>query len=172
LNPASLPLNKDLGNRLFDAHLIREAIEQHHRTLELAPKDDLTWDYLAMAYQINGQWTEARNTLLEASTLFGVTNMVYVITNAPSARDGALAFWRTAFRNGARNPVANQNPIGWAMEAAMAGENEEAIQLLENSVGAAESYRVNVYPVFDALRNDSRYGERFTNVLQRMGFQP
>ncbi|MBI3416308.1 MAG: protein kinase [Verrucomicrobia bacterium] len=173
LNPASLTLNRHLGCRLFDAHLFPEAIEQHHRTLELAPKDKLTWDYLAMVHQVAGQWTEARDACLESAKLSGETNVVHAITNAPLAREGALVFWRINFANGEGDPaVANQNPIGSAMEAAMAGEYEKAIQLLENSVGAAQSYRTKVYPVFDALRNDPRYGERFTNVLRRIGFRP
>jgi serine/threonine protein kinase len=173
LNPTDAWLNGNLGHRLLDARRLTEAIAQYRSALSLVPNDESVWWFLSIAYQLNNQWSEARDACLHIARSHDLTETVNAVTNAVSAHEGVLIYRRMELSEIEHSSTILHNATAPAMHAMLAEDYERAIQWLEKVEDEpAESGKLNVYPIYDPLRKDPKYAKRFADILKRLGFPP
>lgn len=121
---------KALDARQDGSH--NQAIRHARRAVTLAPDNYRAWNVLALSYQANGQYAEARQAYLTAIDKGGEKpdaavihyNMGAFLATAPEHREEALGYYRKAL---AIDPNYSQafNNMGWTYE--QMGQSQEAI---------------------------------------------
>ena len=163
LDPASLPMNADLGTYLCGSlGQPDKGLEQLKKTLELAPNWPRIHSFLSNCYAEKGMWNEA------------VQEMVSI--GAPGYVQRARMYGATGKREEALRIIAEMkerskeqyvSPMAFANIYASLGEKDQAFEYLEKAY--AERIPVlrgmKTSPVWDPLRSDPRFDE----LLKRIG---
>jgi Tfp pilus assembly protein PilF len=159
LDPASLPINADLGAYLcgtLGQH--DKGLEQLKKTLELAPNWPRIHSFLSSCYAERGMWNEA------------IQEMVSI--GAPGFVQRARMYAATGKRDEALRIIAEMkkrpnSPMAFANIYATLGEKDLAFEYLEKAY--AERIPIlrgmKVSRVWDPIRSDAR----FTDLLRRIG---
>lgn len=167
LDPASLPINTDLGEIFFFARQYDQAIQQCRKVLEMDPHFIQAHLSLGLAYQQKGMFEEAIAALQQAVSLS--KENVYLVAQLGNtyAAAGRLKEARAILANLERRPPRKYiSPYYKALIHSQLGELNQAFSLLE------EAYHERVFsvllldsdPRLDRLRSDPRYAE----LLRRM----
>jgi len=167
LDPLSPIVNTDVGQILFLARRSDEAIAQCRKAIALDPQFLQAYWYLGLLYDQKGMYDQAFDAFLRA------------IPGPPDSPQGAAI--RAAYRDSGINgywkeriamlerqsKVRYVSPYTFAVSYAVMGEKEKALEDLRQAY--EERYPsmvfVKIEPVFDNLREDSRYEE----LLHRIG---
>lgn len=162
LDPASLPMNADLGAYLCGAlGQPDKGLEQLKKTLELAPNWPRIHFFLGNCYAENGMWNEAIQEIESIGAPgYVIRARMYA---AMGKREEAL---RIIAEMKERSKQQYVSPMGFANIYAALGEKDLAFEYLEK----AYAERVPILrgmrsPVWDSLRSDPR----FADLLRRIG---
>lgn len=166
LDPVSLIVNTNLGQRLYHARRFDEAIEQLRKTLDLDPNFYLARLDLAQAYAESRRYAESLAELKKAAEL---------------SRDGVLTALGYVYAISGRGREARQvlaeldelsrrhyvSSVDIAAIYTGLGEKDQSFTCLEKAFQEREARLgfLKVEPKFDSLRKDSRFGE----LLRRIG---
>ena len=166
LDPASLPINADLGSYYCSA--LRDpdrGIEQLKKTIELEPNWPRAHFFLSNCYAEKDMWNEALQELPP--------------TGAPGFVIRARMYARAGKRDEALKIVAEMkekekqefvSPISFANIYAALGDKDQAFEYLEKAYAARMPplRRLKNGTAWDPLRSDPR----FADLLKRIGLQP
>jgi tetratricopeptide (TPR) repeat protein len=165
LDPLSLIINTDLGHILYFARRYDEAIAQYRKVLELDPNFAIARWRLGETYIQKGFYDEAiaelnraRELNNEDRRLVGWLAYAYAVAKQPDKARSLL------------NQLEQESREAHAYKIAFihAGldDDEQAFTWLQRAVAGhnAEMAPFKVEPMFDSLRNDSR----FAQLLARM----
>lgn len=159
LDPASLPINADLGAYLcgtLGQH--DKGLEQLKKTLELAPTWPRIHSFLSNCYAEQGMWNEAIQEMES--------------TGAPGFVQRARMYAATGKRDEALKIIAemkkrSNSPLPFAIIYVALGEKDIAFEYLEKAYAERlpilRAMKTN--RVWDPLRSDPR----FTDLLKRIG---
>lgn len=164
LEPASLPMNANLGHLLTFAGQLPEAKEQLDRTLAMDPNFPISHNRLREWYEIQGQFEEARQTGMFNSAGFA----------AMEANPGKTQYWRGVIE------IANQRTEKFgeafgermfqAVASAQLGENEKSLTWLEKSAKSEDD--LLPYLVRSPLLTPLHKEPRFLALLHKMNLVP
>ena len=161
LDPASLPINADLGRHLCNARRwYDQGIEQLQKTIELDPDWPRARFFLAQCYEQKGMYDEAIRETERAGAGWPQLARLYARVGR---RDEALRIL-------AEMKERPNSPVVFASVYAALGDKEQAFEWLEKAF--AERHPglrgLKTNPHFDGLRSDPR----FADLLRRMGLPP
>ena len=163
LDPASLPINADLGRYYcISAGKAEEGIEQLKRTIELAPNWPRVHILLSDCYAQKGMWNESIQEVEKAGTLgFVARARMYAATGR---RDDALKIVAQMKERSKREYVS---PLTFANIYAALDETDLAFEWLEKAVAERIPLlrSLPTSPVWVRLRSDPR----FQDLLNRTG---
>ena len=167
LDPLSLPINTYLGWAYYFGREYDEAVKQYQRTLELDRNFIQAKWRLGLAFVQKGMYVEAITELKEALALSEDNTLIlgalgYV--NAAAGKSGeAREVLAEMERLSARRYVS---PYQRATVHAGLGENDHALRWLEEAYSERSGLLIylNVEPVFDNLRSDSRFADLLRRV--------
>jgi eukaryotic-like serine/threonine-protein kinase len=164
LEPASLPMNANLGHLLTFAGRVPEAKEQLDRTLAMDPNFPITHNRLREWYEIQGQFEDARRTGMFNSA--GFADM--------EANPGKAQYWRgvieIARQRTQKSGEAFAERMFQAVASAQLGHDEEALTWLEKSAKSEDDllpYLVRS-PLLVPLHKEPRY----LALLHKMNLTP
>ncbi len=170
LDPLSLPINTYLGWAYYFARRYDQAITQYLKTLELDHNFIQAKWRLGLAFAALGMFEAAIQGLREALALspdnpliLGALGYVYALAGQP---DKAHQILDELEKHSSRHYVSSYH---LATIYTGLGENDEALRWLEQAFDERAGLLIylNVEPVFDNLRADSR----FADLGQRIGLQ-
>ncbi|HZR66543.1 MAG TPA: winged helix-turn-helix domain-containing protein [Terriglobales bacterium] len=155
LDPVGEPTNMSAVYVYYLARKYDKGIEQAKKTLELFPKSNATWHWLGQCYERKGMIDEALSAYLQANS--GIPEDVTDL-RAAYARGGLKNFYTTQMKQRKRDKK-EIDPVIEAMTYTRLGQGDRALDLLR------EAYRqhcdglqfLKTEPVYDPLRNDSRF---------------
>jgi len=166
LDPASLPINADLGSYYCSALRDRDrGIEQLKKTIELEPNWPSAHFFLSNCYAEKDMWNEALQELPP--------------TGAPGFVIRARMYARAGKRDEALKIVAEMkerekqefvSPLSFANIYVALGDKDQAFEYLEKAYAARMPplRRLQSGTAWDPLRSDPR----FADLLKRIGLQP
>ncbi len=171
IDPLSLIISAVEGWVLFHARDYDRSIEQYRKTIELDPKFNRLWDFLAKIYEQKEDYENAIAAHEQAIALTGgsgaaeQTALREAYTNA-----GTKGYWRKRLE--LLQTQARIKPVRFYEMAeiyARLGDKEKAFALLEKSLQDREYPIINlkVSPSLENLRNEPRYQE----ILRKMNLQ-
>lgn len=169
LDPLSLPINANVGHRLYLERQYDQAIEQFRKTLEMDPSFRLVHVWLFSAYVQNGNYEQA--TLEEARVLAGTNaaeeaRIAAALRNAYAA-SGERGFWEKVIAL----PMPAFDSSFWKAEGYVhLGNKDQAFALYQKAADEVHPGLewIKVDPLFDGLRSDPRYQD----LLLRMRLAP
>lgn len=167
LDPLSLIINTALGRALHSARRYDEAIEQLRKTIDLDPNFAEAHFHLALAYEGKRAYEDATRELEKYIELSGDKSMrawVGRINAEWGKKPQAMNALEEVLELSRREQVS---PYLVATLYAALGDKEHAFAWLEKLYDEHGYYVVflNVDPVLDGLRSDSRFG----GLLRRIG---
>jgi serine/threonine protein kinase len=164
LEPASLPMNANLGHLLTFAGRIPEAKAQLDRTLAMDPNFPITHNRLREWYEIQGQFEDARQT--GTLNFPGFANI--------QAHPGKEQYWRGVIEIARQRTQAFgesfQERMFQAVAWAQLGENDKALTWLEKS--AKNDDDLLPYLVRSPLLAPLHKEPRYIALLQKMNLTP
>jgi TolB-like protein/DNA-binding winged helix-turn-helix (wHTH) protein/Tfp pilus assembly protein PilF len=162
LDPLSPLANSDVGWVYLMARRYDEAIEQIKRTLELEPSFGSALVCLERAYTLNGQPTEALETLLKETGEDGTS-----FRDGDPAQSMKLLYRTRLEKRVAAMQTGLSSPYNIATICMAAGERNQALAFLERAYSERDPMLVAASsdPAFDDLRTDPR----FLVLLRRIG---
>jgi tetratricopeptide (TPR) repeat protein len=164
LEPASLPMNANLGHLLTFAGRIPEAKDQLDRTLAMDPNFPITHNRLREWYEIQGQFEDARQT--GTLNFPGFANI--------QAHPGKEQYWRGVIEIARQRTQAFgesfQERMFQAVAWAQLGENDKALTWLEKS--AKNDDDLLPYLVRSPLLAPLHKEPRYIALLQKMNLTP
>jgi TolB-like protein/Tfp pilus assembly protein PilF len=166
LDPASLPINADLGGNLC-LYLGQpdKGLEQLKKTLELAPDWPRAHVSLSNCYAEKGMWNEAVQEMVSIGAPGNVQRArMYAATGR---RDEALKIIAEMKERSKQQYVS---PLGFANIYAALGEKDQAFEYLEKAYAERVPFLrgLKTSRVWDPLRSDPR----FADLLKRVGLPP
>jgi TolB-like protein/Flp pilus assembly protein TadD len=166
LDPLSPVISMDVGANLTRARRLNEAIAQLNRTLTLDPNFYAARYALGTAYHANGQYAEAIAEFRKAIALSDDPWVKALLARslAKSGQRGEAGKMLSELESEAAHRYVNS--ASFAIVYAALGEKDKAFIWLEKEVAARASRPplFSVNPVFDDLRDDSR----FQDLLRRI----
>lgn len=164
IDPLSLGANCQYGESLSFARRYDEAIAQLKKTLELDDSYWLTHYYLAITYNMKGDYAESVAERVKIHELFSRTQTAALIRES-FARGGRQGFLRAM--TGKRGPI-NLAPYIVATFYVELGEKDKALAILNQMYKEhnCELILLKVDPRLDPLRDDPG----FQDLLRRVGF--
>lgn len=173
-DPFSPPIQSFLGRTYLWARQYDKALAQFNKCAEMFPGFAIDHERLAHLYTYTGKFEEAISEETKARLLAG-EDPKSVLKKEDALRralkkEGPKGYWKqvTEYSRMPENPPeAYRGPYGMAILYARLGENEKALQALEEALNqrALEMTEIGVEPALDPLRGQ----ERFQNLLQRVG---
>ena len=166
LDPASLPVNADLGGYYCSARRdFDRGIEQLKKTIELAPNWPRPHLFLSNCYAEKGMWNEALQEVQSAG-LPGVVPLARMYART-GKRDDAL---KIVAEMKEREKKQLNSPQAIANLYAALGDKDQAFEWLERAYAARiPALRgLKIGTAWDPLRSDPR----FTDILKRVGLPP
>jgi TolB-like protein/Flp pilus assembly protein TadD len=169
LDPLSLIIRADLGRAFYYARQYDRVIDQEMGTLEMDPTFWLSHLNLGRSFTQTGQHDRAIAELQKALKLLpGNTEALAFLAFAYGAadmHDKAQEQLDHLLRKSEREHVP---PYHLAIISAGLRDNDQAIRWLNTAYEkrAVDLFTLNVEPMFDALRGDSRFG----GLLTKIGF--
>jgi tetratricopeptide (TPR) repeat protein len=164
LEPASLPMNANLGHLLTFAGRIPEAKDQLDRTLAMDPNFPITHNRLREWYEIQGQFEDARQT--GTLNFPGFANI--------QAHPGKEQYWRGVIEIARQRTQAFgesfQERMFQAVAWAQLGENDKALTWLEKS--AKNDDDLLPYLVRSPLLAPLHAEPRYLALLHKMNLIP
>lgn len=168
LDPLSMPINANVGNRYAEAGRYDEALKQHRKTIEMDPHFPMAHRILGFTYMRMRMYQEAISEFQKAGNLEG-DNLGYLRMAAPAyarwgKREEAEKMLQQLLELSRTQYVS---PVDIAAIYSCLGEKDQAFEWLEKAY-RERSNRVEylkVDPHWDELRDDPR----FANLLQRIG---
>jgi len=165
--PLSLPINAGMGWVSFLSRNYDRTIEECNKTIEMDASFAPAYVYRGMAYEQKGMLNQAIADLETARRLQERPSILGALGHA-YAMSGQKAKARTLLRELKQSPTQREfPPYQLALIDVGLGENDEAIQLLEQA--HAERYpwliHLNAEPRLDPLRSDPR----FKNLVRQVG---
>jgi TolB-like protein/Tfp pilus assembly protein PilF len=167
LDPLSLIINAVLGwNYLYQRQYAR-ALEQCQKTLEMDPRFGNAQLCVFISAALGGRGEEALQALSRFLELQGATPADTEALRKAYQTEGVRALWRRWLQL-QQSQRQGQSPARLAEAYAQLGEKDRAISLLEQGYEErdAELAYLNVWPLFDPLRDDPR----FQALVRRMNF--
>lgn len=174
LEPLSIVINSDMIYILSMARLYDESIAQAKKTLELDPNWTTARGELLAVYTFKGMYEESLSEeefLVEHSDLVpekkAVANQEIEAVREAYRRSGAIGYWTKRREQETKDPSRKGFSAFFMAEIyANLGEKDEAFKWLEKAIEQRDSSDlIKVYPGFDALRDDPRFGQ----MLERAG---
>ena len=155
LDPLSPAVRRNLGDWYFYNRRFAEAIAQYRRALALEPSHTTSLEYLSYALRQTGADRESFDVLERWLRAMGSPPAVVEEVRRVFEREGQAAVYRTL----ARTPPARATAWDRALWSAAAGDVDEAFLALEVALRQRDALVpwVNISPVFDQVRDDSRY---------------
>jgi TolB-like protein/DNA-binding winged helix-turn-helix (wHTH) protein len=145
---------------LYLVHQYDLAIAQGNKTLELYPSSGATDYWMGQTYEAKGMARDAFTSYMKTNS--GKPAELAGLHTA-FEKDGLRGFWLEQFKRNASKP---DWPCWQAIFYAHLGDNERAIQMLEQSFDrrcdGLQFLKTN--PVFDPLRDDPRYRELISKL--------
>jgi serine/threonine protein kinase/TolB-like protein/Tfp pilus assembly protein PilF len=166
LDPASLPINADLGSYLCGTlGQTDEGLEQLKKTVELAPNWPRIHALLSNCYAERGMWNEAVQEMVSIGAP-GFVPRIRMLA-ATGKRDEAFRIIAEMKEQSKQQYVS---PLAFANVYATLGEKEQAFEYLEKAYAERFPFLrgVKVGRPWDSLRSDPR----FTDLLKRIGLTP
>ncbi len=161
LEPLSLFINKNLGTMLFYARRYEQAVRQYRETIELDPAFGRTHFFLGLACETLGRYDEA---IAEFESALAVSGRSAVILAALGRTYGLAGDRAAAFHVLDELSERSLREYVPAFSIAMLreglGDRDQAFEWLEKAYDERSSWltALNVDPLFDNLRSDSRFG--------------
>jgi DNA-binding winged helix-turn-helix (wHTH) protein/TolB-like protein/Tfp pilus assembly protein PilF len=175
LDPLSLVINADLGFVLYFARRHDEAVAQFERTLELDPRFPYARFGAALAYSAVGRHDDAVASATQAVELSRGSSLMkgtlgYVLA-AGGRGEEARAVLRELEERGRETYVQSG---AFAMVHAGLGERELALERLDEAREERSRLVVflQVWPIYDALRDEQRFAELVRQVGLPAGRPP
>ncbi len=162
IEPFSIIINLDYAEGLRCARLYQEAISQLKKTLELNPDFVGTHQKLGKFYMTNGNYAEAANEYATYRELIGDQDSARLI-RASFAKAGWPGVLRAITAKDRLSKLTRYEMV--TLRVAL-GEKEQAFAELDKSYELFGPM-LNVDPLLDPLRDDSRFAE----YLRRVGFR-
>jgi serine/threonine-protein kinase len=168
LDPLSLVISADLGRAYYYARQYDLAIAQEAKTLEMDSNFWLSRINLGRSYTQIGKHDDAVMELENARRLSsGSTEAEAFLAFAYASagkHEEARRMLESLHKQAAQIHVP---PYHFAVAHAGLGENDSAFQWLERALDkhAVDLFTINVEPMFDTLRADSR----FEDLVRRVG---
>ena len=164
LDPLSPLANSDVGWVYLMARRYDEAIEQIKRTLELEPTFGSALSCLERAYMLKGQTREALETLSKEIREPGTS-----LQSGDAAQVMKALYRERLERKLVAMKTGLSSPYGAATMSMAAGEQQQALELLEKAYNDRDPMLVGVKtdPAFDELRSSAR----FYALLKQIGFE-
>jgi tetratricopeptide (TPR) repeat protein len=167
LEPVSQNINRNYGSFLMFARRYDESEKQLRKTVELDPIFQVGYFTLANTLQLQGRYAESVEAYAKAREVAG--------------KPEEAAAMRASFKKGGwRGFVLDFSKYDWmsdnrpkyidATRLASIGENQRAVEALEDAFAERESFitLLKVDPRLDPLRDDPRFQE----LLRKVGFPP
>lgn len=170
LDPLSLPAIQDMSRAYYNARRYDEAIAAYQKALELNPQYYRLNSWLELAYEQKGLYDQAVEARLKALSLIPVKPEEITVRKEAYARSGWRGFWQKELELAlARTERIYLFPYLMARIYIRLGEHDQAIKWLEEAYEERLDHLVllKADPLFDPLRAD----RRFTDLLQRIGFE-
>ena len=170
LEPLSLFINKNLGTILFYARQFDQAVQQYRETLELDPSFSQAHFFLGLAYEGLGRYDDAITEFETAMAAARENTVMLGALGRTYARAGervrALEILDELNQQSLRHYVPAFNV---AMLHLGLGDEDQVFEWLEKACEERSSWltSLQVDPLFDSLRSDSR----FTALVRKVGFQ-
>ncbi|MBS1790602.1 MAG: protein kinase [Acidobacteria bacterium] len=169
--PRSFPINKDQGEILFYARRYDEAIAQLRNTIAAEPKNpnvSEAYSWIRNCYERKGDLQSAINEFKNIGT---APEQIAEIQQAFD-RNGANGYWQKRLELRLKNtpPTTPNGRMLHVFSYAAAGETEQAMKLLEQSISEDHhdgTVYLKVDPRFDNLRSHPRFSE----LLKRVNLQ-
>jgi TolB-like protein/Tfp pilus assembly protein PilF/predicted Ser/Thr protein kinase len=166
-DPMNLIANSNLGDGLYSAHKLDEAIAQYKKTIAMDENFDAPHYSLAFAYDRKGMQKEAISEWQKAMTGYGDTKTAALLGGvyARSGYQAALRAWIDDVKKNANHEFVS--PFAVALMYGMLGDKDSAMEWLEKAYEDRDVDLVTVSadPVFDFLHSDPR----FQDLLRRIG---
>jgi len=169
LDPLSLVITNDVAWLYWMSRRYDEAIEHYQKTLDLNPNFVFAHRELGLVYAQESMFPEA---IAELEKALSLSNDLYTLSFLGTGyamagqRDEAMKILEQLME---ASKVRNVSSFGIALIYTCLGEKDQAFRWLERVYQERESAnRINVYPVFDPLRDDPR----FHDLLRRMNLEP
>jgi tetratricopeptide (TPR) repeat protein len=174
LDPLSPPVDSFLGLTLLWARRYDEAVTHLQQSIRRFPNFVLNHVRLGHVYTYVGRFEDAIAEDTKARVLYG-QDVHDAVSQENSlrealARGGPHAYWlqvRALAQAGFQAPEGYGNTYGMAKLSARLGEDDRALELLEQACNERQlaMTEVAVEPAFDPLRRN----ERFRALLRRVG---
>ncbi len=167
INPLSPSINSSIGMALIDARRYDEAIAQFKKALELDAYFIPSYNGLAIAYQMQGNYAETVQNRAKILEMLGNPQGAAFIRESFAAR-GWQGFLRAMIESQA--PQAPPYIYIKATMYAELGENDKALEILNQLYQERSLFilAIKVDPRLDKLRSDTR----FQDLLRRVGLTP
>jgi len=175
LDPLSLINNADLGGNVYlNARRYDEAIAQLRKTIEIDPRFYIAHYYLAQAFQLKGQRTEAITEYQKAVELNDDPEALAYLGQA-HARAGQRDEAQKILAH-LREEAKSRYVSGYAMALMFMGlgDKEQAIDALERAYreGAGNDlFTIRVDPMLDDLRGDPRFEALAEKIIPAAQFK-
>jgi tetratricopeptide (TPR) repeat protein len=166
-DPMNLIYNSNLGDGLYSAHKLDEAIAQYKKTIAMDEHFDAPHYSLAFAYDRKGMQKEAISEWQKAMTGYGDTKTAALLGDvyARSGYQAALRAWIDDVKKNASHEFVS--PFAVALTYGILGDKDSAMEWLEKAYEDrdVDLVTVNADPVFDFLHSDPR----FQDLRRRIG---
>ncbi|MBA3805071.1 MAG: tetratricopeptide repeat protein, partial [Acidobacteria bacterium] len=167
--PLSAMISMEVGTTLYYAHQYDEAIVQFEKTINLEPRYVDAYQYLGQAYEQKKMYTQAIATYQKGITqaerhpfLIAALGHVYARSGERDEAQQALDELREMSKHRYISPYL------FAVVYDGLGDKDQTFAWLDNAVQDRSFFLIwlKVEPLFDSLRDDSR----FQSLLRRVGF--
>jgi len=168
IDPFSPMISANLGTAYYLARRYDQAIQESQRAIELAPNFSDAHLVLGSAYREEGSYREAIAELQEAVKLSRENRRALATLAYTYAVSGKKAEARTILTQLRREAKQHYvSPFHLAFVYGALGEKDRAFEMLRQAYEEHSDYLifVNVTPVFDQIRSDSR----FQDLVRRIG---
>lgn len=169
LDPLSPLINTSMAYPAFFSRQYDQAINELQAAIDLEPHFSLPYKILGDSYTEKGMYKDAIAAYNKSIDLIGAQPILLAYTGRSFALSGKRQEAAKIIRR--LKTISKESyvsPISFAVVYSGLGEEEQAMDLLEESYSdrCNNLVFINVQPAFGNLRSSSR----FTDLIQRMGF--
>jgi tetratricopeptide (TPR) repeat protein len=167
LDPLSTAVRTNLAWHLYLVRQYEQSLVEARHVLEVDPKSSFAHAVCGSDYEQQGSYDEAMAEWRQSLTLDGDNQLAARITNAYEhfGYNGALQVWvKALLEKSSREYVS---PLRLAELYVLLGNKNQAFVWLENAFQEhnGDLMKLNVYPLWDPLRSDPRFGD----LVRRVG---